>query len=129
MTYLCENFNMAKITFKNKAGKTEERELPEGEILFIALEERGTELRHGCLSGSCGTCKINVTADHDGLTEPGPIEKDTIDSIYKNLEEYMPVEEIKSLNLRLSCRAKIAGNLSFEPFEKPKQKLSEKETK
>lgn len=114
---------MAKIKFTTKSGKKEERDLKEGEILFIALEEQGTELRHGCLSGSCGTCKINVLKNQDGLTEPGPIEADTIRAIYEDLEKYMPKEDIKKLNLRLACRAKIAGDLTFEAFEKPKQLL------
>lgn len=114
---------MPKISFTTKSGKSEERELPLDEILFIALEEQGTELRHGCLSGSCGTCKINVTQNTEGLCKPGPIEEDTLNAIYKDLKDYLPPEEIKKLNLRLACRAKITGDLTFEPFEKPKEKL------
>lgn len=112
---------MPKINFINKHGESIERDLPKDEILFIALEESGTELRHGCLSGSCGTCKINVTANPDGLQEPGAIETDTLKAIYANLKDRMPEEEIKKLHLRLACRAKINGDLSFEAFQTPKK--------
>lgn len=115
---------MPVVKFTTSSGTSEERTLPKDEILFIALEERGTELRHGCLSGSCGTCKINVTKNPAGLSKAGAIEQDTINAIYKDLENYMPKDKIKELNLRLACRAKLIGDISFEPFEKPKEPLN-----
>lgn len=117
---------MAKIKFTTKSGKKEELELPEGQILYTALEEKGIELRHGCLAGSCGTCKINILDCNAGLNQPGAIESNTIQSLYEDLENYIPRDQLEKLNLRLACRAKIAGDFSFEQFKKPTKKISEK---
>ena len=110
---------MPKITFTNKNQETVTRELPEGKVLFDALEDNGIVLRHGCLSGSCGTCKINIIENPLGLAEPSPIEQNTLESIYATLKDLMPEEEVKKLNLRLACRAKIKEEFVFEVFQSP----------
>ena len=35
-------------------------EVKEGEVLYDALCDRGEQLPHGCLAGSCGACRIDV---------------------------------------------------------------------
>lgn len=69
-----------------------------GEILYDALYDRGINLPHGCLSGSCGACRVEVETHLCGLKEPGAIEKNTIEALEK---------EFPGKKIRLSCRAVI----------------------
>ena len=89
----------------------------EGEILYDSLFDRGVELPHGCLSGSCGACRVEILTGKENLQEPGVIEQNTIDALkdeYKNLhgEEFVAQKEI-----RLSCRAKIKGDVTIRPLK------------
>jgi ferredoxin len=56
-------------------------EVNEGEILYDSLYDRGVELPHGCLSGSCGACRIEVLEGANSLSPVGIIEGNTIDSL------------------------------------------------
>jgi ferredoxin len=80
----------------------------EGEILYDSLYERGLELPHGCLSGSCGACRVEVTSGLENLAMPGVIEKNTIESLRA---------ELKIENIRLSCRAKVIGDVTICPIK------------
>lgn len=74
------------------------------EILFDALEGQGLSLPHGCLSGSCGACRIEVLAGDNNLAPMGAIEKDTVEHL---------VDQYPGKKIRLSCRAKVIGDVEI----------------
>lgn len=84
----------------------QEVECQEGENLFQSFEEKGIKLPHGCLSGSCGSCRIEILEGNENLSEPSFIETDTLKSL---ATEYGNEKKI-----RLSCRAKILGPITFK---------------
>ena len=53
-------------------------EAEEDEIIYHALERQGKKLPHGCLAGSCGSCRMIVLEGEDNLRDPGHIESDTV---------------------------------------------------
>ncbi len=77
-------------------------------ILYDELERQNLTLPHGCLSGSCGSCRIEVIKGIENLSPMGPVETDT-------------VEHIKGLypgkTVRLSCRAKVLGDVEIAPLK------------
>lgn len=81
-------------------------ECPTGQNLFQCFEEKGIKLPHGCLSGSCGSCRIEILEGNENLSEPSFIEQDTLKSLATEYKE--------EKKLRLSCRAKINGPVSFK---------------
>jgi ferredoxin len=76
-------------------------------ILYDELENQGHILPHGCLAGSCGSCRIEIIEGAQNLMPPGVVEADTIKSIKNN----NPALENKII--RLSCRAKVLGNIKI----------------
>lgn len=84
-------------------------EVSEGEILYDSLYDRGIELPHGCLSGSCGACKVEVIEGIENLSKTGVIEQNTIEDIKKDIKNIQ--------NIRLSCRAKVLGNVTIKPIK------------
>ena len=82
-------------------------EIKEGDTLFDALDAQGHTLPHGCLSGSCGACRINVLEGAENLQAASFIESGTVSDIAR---EYPDKE-----NIRLSCRAQIkAGDVFID---------------
>ena len=67
-------------------GHTTTYQAQDKEIIFDALERQGVELPHGCLAGSCGACRIEVHEGCENLSEPGPIEANTLEAIKVNYE-------------------------------------------
>lgn len=84
----------------------------ESKTIFDSLQDQGYELPHGCLAGSCGTCKIEVLSGEENLSSPGEIEQDTIESICESNK--IPPETI----IRLACRAKAHGDCSIKSYKK-----------
>ena len=84
-----------------------------GETIYQSLLECGTELSHGCLSGSCGACRIEILSGKENLHEAGFIEKNTIQSLK---EEFLAKrgEDFSQREIRLACRAKINGDISIK---------------
>lgn len=78
------------------------------EILYDELERQGLALPHGCLAGSCGSCRIHVINGIENLSPMGVIETDTVDSI-KN--------SYPGKTVRLSCRAKVLGDVEITPLK------------
>jgi len=78
-------------------------EVEAGRLLYDELERQGLVLPHGCLAGSCGSCRIEILEGAENLSNPGAVESDTISHIKSN---YSPNKII-----RLSCRAKVNGNI------------------
>ena len=80
-------------------------EVKEEEIIYNALSDQDFELPHGCLSGSCGACRINIESGLENLKPAGVIEQDTINSLKKDFPNYP--------NIRLACRARVLGDVEF----------------
>ena len=89
----------------------------EAEILYDSLFDRGHELPHGCLSGSCGACRIEVLSGAENLQLPGVIEKNTIEAICDEYTKKNGPDSLQSKEIRLSCRAKVLGDVKIKPFK------------
>ena len=80
-------------------------EVNKDHILFDELERQGHSLPHGCLSGSCGSCRLEILEGAQNLSKMGPVEADTVQMIQKNYSADMTI--------RLSCRAKVLGDIKI----------------
>lgn len=85
-------------------------EVTSGETIYQSLLECGVELPHGCLSGSCGACRIEILAGKENLLEAGLIEKNTIQSLKEEFQTKRG-EDFSGREIRLACRAKLTGDL------------------
>lgn len=102
---------MHRVSFKDKS---ETFIVKDKEILFDALDNHGEQLPHGCLAGSCGACKIEITTGAENLKEPSEIEKNTIEAIRQNYERIHGKGSANNKTIRLSCRAKVLGDIEFQ---------------
>jgi ferredoxin len=91
-------------------------EVSEGEILYDSLSDRGEELPHGCLSGSCGACRIEVIKGQENLSPPGVIEKNTIEALKEEFLKTKGQTFVESTEIRLACRAKVLADVMIEPI-------------
>lgn len=89
-------------------------EVKEGAILFDSLDDQGHELPHGCLAGSCGACRTLVVEGAENLSKPSMIEAGTIESIIVNYIRIHGEDWIKDKTIRLTCRAKVNGDVTIE---------------
>ncbi|MDC1174614.1 2Fe-2S iron-sulfur cluster-binding protein [Bacteriovoracaceae bacterium] len=87
----------------------------EGSTIYDEVDNGGQELPHGCLAGSCGSCRILVIEGEEHLSSPSAIEKDTLSHIEKTYKENFGDEFLAGKTIRLSCRAKIMqdGNVKI----------------
>jgi ferredoxin len=92
-------------------------EVNEGEILYDSLFDRGLELPHGCLSGSCGACRVEILSGKENLQEPGVIEQNTIDALKEEYQKLHGEGFVATKEIRLSCRAKIKGDVTIRPLK------------
>jgi ferredoxin len=92
-------------------------EVNNGEILYDSLYDRGIELPHGCLSGSCGACRVEVLAGQGNLVPPGIIETNTIDALKDEFAKVHGAEFVQGKEIRLSCRAKVNGDVTIRPIK------------
>jgi ferredoxin len=88
-------------------------EVTSGETVYQSLQECGVELPHGCLSGSCGACRIEILSGKEHLHEAGLIEKNTIQSLKEEFSARRE-EDFSQKEIRLACRAKISGDISIK---------------
>lgn len=88
-------------------------ELNSDEIIYEGLERQGVNLPHGCLSGSCGACRVIIVEGVENMKEPSVIESDTINHIKNNLAQKNGDQSYLTKNIRLSCRAKIRGDITI----------------
>lgn len=88
-----------------------------GEILYDSLYDRGHELPHGCLSGSCGACRVEILSGKENLISPGVIEQNTIESLKDEFKNIYGENFILNKELRLSCRAKVTGDVVIRPIK------------
>ena len=101
-----------------KANKNLEFEVNEGEILFDALDNRGEKLPHGCLAGSCGACRVEILEGAENLKPASAIEQDTVDDIRASYERKNGAGSLDGRTIRLACRAKVLGDITFQPLKK-----------
>ncbi len=92
-------------------------EVKEGEVLYDALCDRGEELPHGCLSGSCGACRVEITSGKENLQPAGVIEQNTIDALKDEFSKTKGLDFVSGKEIRLSCRAKVLGNCTIIPIK------------
>lgn len=93
--------------------KDQKFEVDQGKILFDELERQGLLLPHGCLAGSCGSCRIEILEGAENLSPLGAVETDTVESIKNTYCETNRAELVVNKNIRLSCRAKVLGDIKI----------------
>lgn len=91
-----------------EGGETREYKVNLNNILYDELERQGLVLPHGCLAGSCGSCRITVLKGIENLSPMGVVETDTVNSI----KDAYPGQHV-----RLSCRAKVLGDIEIAPLK------------
>jgi ferredoxin len=96
-------------------GETKEIEAKEGARIFDELEKQGISLPHGCLAGSCGSCRILIIEGVENVSAPSTIEKDTVNHMKQTYMEKYGEDYMKGKTLRLSCRAKVQGPIRITP--------------
>lgn len=93
---------------ENESEKSQLYKVNLNQILYDELERQGLALPHGCLAGSCGSCRIHVDKGIENLSPMGVVETDTVDSIKSSYP---------GKNVRLSCRAKVLGDVEITPLK------------
>lgn len=95
-----------------------EYDLETNEILFDGLERQGKTLPHGCLAGSCGSCRIIVEDGAQNLSSMSAIEENTVQAVIEESEKNNGKGTLDGKVVRLSCRAKILqGKVKITPLE------------
>lgn len=102
---------MHTVSLIDKDGQATEFTIEEGQSIFDALQDQGTTLPHGCLSGSCGSCRIQILEGKENMKKAGIIEQNTVDAI---TPEHSEVEEG---GIRMACRAKVLGDIKISTLE------------
>lgn len=92
-------------------------EVDEGEIIYDSLYDRGHELPHGCLAGSCGACRVEIVEGSENLQPAGVIESNTIEAVKEEFNAKSGKEFLQGKNVRLACRAKIKGDITIRPLK------------
>ena len=105
---------MPRVSIKDT---TKAFEVNEGEILYDALYDRGVELPHGCLSGSCGACRVEIVEGKSHLQAAGVIEQNTIDALKDEFSKTKGQDFVQKTEIRLSCRAKVLGDVTILPIK------------
>lgn len=92
-----------------------EAEIDKG-VVYDELDKAGHQLPHGCLAGSCGSCRIQIHEGAELLEAPSAIESDTIEHVAETHRRRFG--ETKA-GLRMACRAKVrkAGALTISPLK------------
>lgn len=88
-----------------------------GEILYDSLADQGHELPHGCLAGSCGACRVNVQEGAGNLQAAGVIEQNTIEALRDEFRKTHGETFLADKTIRLSCRARVLGDVVIEPIK------------
>lgn len=92
-------------------------EVKEGGIIYDSLSDQGEDLPHGCLSGSCGACRIEITSGKENLQPAGIIESNTLESLQDEFLQKRGKEFVEGKTIRLACRAKVTGDISFKTIK------------
>jgi ferredoxin len=92
-------------------------EVKQGEVLYDSLSDQGYELPHGCLSGSCGACRVEIINGKEHLSLPTFVEKNTIDALKEEFRQNHGDSFVECKEIRLSCRAKVVGDIDIKPIK------------
>jgi ferredoxin len=92
-------------------------EVKDGDVIYDALSDQGFDLPHGCLSGSCGACRIEVISGIDNLSLAGAIEQNTVEAVTEEFAGKYGQSFVESKTIRLSCRAKVKGDVVINPIK------------
>ena len=76
-----------------------------GRSLLDAALEQGVDLPHGCRSGTCGACAVEILEGTENLVAPDPIEADSLERFRMRDCE------------RLACRACATGPVRLRPLD------------
>jgi ferredoxin len=103
----------------NKPDEYKTLEVELSQTLYDECERQGALLPHGCLAGSCGSCRVIVEEGAENLKPPSLIEQNTIDALKEELIERHGADFIEGKEIRLSCRARLIkeGTVKFRPFK------------
>ncbi len=88
-------------------GTLKKFEISEGSVIFEAIDDQGLQLPHGCLAGSCGSCKIIILEGGDTLQKMSYVENNTIEAVTEMLTKEKGQKFVSNATIRLSCRARI----------------------
>lgn len=105
---------MPRVSIIMENGETKEIQAKNKGIIYDAADNEGIDLPHGCLAGSCGACRIEVTEGAENLTAPSAIEENTICAISDNYKRIHGEGALKGKTIRLSCRAKVTGDVTIK---------------
>ena len=114
------NENLTSPSEGKKAPTLFKGEIDLGVTLYEGLKEAGCQLPHGCLAGSCGSCRILVYQGAELLEPAMVIEKDTIESLKETYGQQFALScSQEGIHLRMACRAKIKreGKLIISPLK------------
>ncbi len=93
-------------------------EIGSSRSLHEELEEKGEDLPHGCLSGSCGVCTVEVLEGAENLDSPSQIEQDTIDCIKETYCRDNGENALDNRSIRMACRCKLLnGKVKITPLK------------
>jgi ferredoxin len=84
-----------------------------GSVLFDALDDQGHKLAHGCLAGSCGSCRILVLEGADNFAAMSFVEDNTVSNLKEDYAQRKGQDFIEGKVIRLSCRAKVNGDIKI----------------
>ncbi|MCF8059176.1 MAG: (2Fe-2S)-binding protein [Bacteriovoracaceae bacterium] len=95
-----------------------EKVCDKGQTLWDALDAQGFKLPHGCLSGSCTACRIEIISGSHSLEAPGFTEEAALKRYIENFKQRNGEDALSGKTIRLSCQAKISGdeNIELVPF-------------
>lgn len=99
------------------ADTDKEFEVKSGEILYDSLCDRGEQLPHGCLAGSCGACRVNVFKGAENLAPATFIENNTLEALREEFNAKYGADFCKDKTIRLACRAKVLGDVQIKPIK------------
>ena len=97
--------------------KEQKFDIDEKATVYDGVFDKGIDLPHGCLAGSCGACRVEVLEGIENFSELGEVEKDTLATIIQEYED-KKIDIPNKENIRLTCRSRISGNVKIAPLEK-----------
>lgn len=105
---------MPRVSFE---GTQKVFEVKEGGILYDSLCDQGEDLPHGCLSGSCGACRVEILDGKENLQPAGIIESNTLESLKDEFLKLHGPAFLEGKTIRLACRAKVTGDIKFKTIK------------
>ena len=99
-------------------GKEQKFDIEEKQTVYDGVFDKGVDLPHGCLAGSCGACRSEVLEGIENFSTMGEVEKDTIATIVKEYQGKQTDSSLNEKNIRLTCRSHISGDVKISPLEK-----------